>query len=81
MRATVERLHHATDRGIEVLDVHLDNGILTVDVSNELVEQGGTSAQEVAFTNQLAHTATAFDTVDAVLLWIDGEPIDGLWGG
>ncbi|TVR34699.1 MAG: hypothetical protein EA388_08580 [Nitriliruptor sp.] len=66
--------------GVEVLDVSLDDGLLTVDVSGELAEQGGASAQEVAFTNQFAHTATAFDTVDAVVLWIDGEPIDGLWG-
>ncbi len=66
--------------GVEVLDVDLDDGVLTVDVSGELAEAGGASAQEVAFTNQLAHTATAFDTVDAVTLWIDGEPIDGLWG-
>lgn len=66
--------------GVEVLDVNLVDGLLTVDVSGELAEVGGASAQEVAFTNQFAHTATAFDTVDAVELWIDGEPIDGLWG-
>lgn len=66
--------------GVEVLGVDLDDGVLTVDVSGELADAGGASAQEVAFTNQLAHTATAFDTVDAVTLWIDGEPIDGLWG-
>ncbi|MCA1782258.1 MAG: GerMN domain-containing protein, partial [Intrasporangiaceae bacterium] len=66
--------------GVEVLDVNLVDGLLTVDVSGELAAAGGASAQEVAFSNQFVHTATAFDTVDAVELWIDGEPIDGLWG-
>lgn len=89
-RATMELLFSAephdpeltslVPEGVEVLDVNLDDGLLTVDVSGELADEGGASAQEIAFTNQFAHTATAFDTVDAVELWIDGEPIDGLWG-
>ena len=63
-----------------VLDVGVDGGVMTVDFSGELAAASGASAQEVALANQLVHTATQFETVDALLVWIDGEPIDELWG-
>jgi hypothetical protein len=64
------------------VDIDRDTGVLTVDVSAD-IDAPGTghgSAQETAFAQQLAHTATQFAGVRSVRLLVDGEPIDELWG-
>jgi hypothetical protein len=66
--------------GTELLDVNISDRVLVVDLSEEVRGRGGASAQEVAFAQQLAHTGAQFDTVDAVQLWVEGEPVDELWG-
>jgi hypothetical protein len=66
--------------GVQVLATNIVNRILIVDVSDDIVGTGYGSAQELAFAQQLAHTGTAFVTIDAVQLWVDGAPIDELWG-
>ena len=65
---------------VQVLATNIRDRVLIVDVSDEVTGYGAGSAQEMAFAQQLAHTGAAFDTVDAVELWVDGEPIDELWG-
>lgn len=66
--------------GTRVRDVNIADGVMTVDLSGELAAGSGASAQEVALAHQLVHTATQFDSVDALVVWVDGEPIEELWG-
>lgn len=66
--------------GVEVLDVRIEEGVAVVDLSGAVAETSGGSAQELAFAQQLAQTATQFDAVDAVRLLVDGQPVDELWG-
>lgn len=66
--------------GTEVLDVRIEDRVAVVDLSGDIASAGGGSAQESALAQQLAQTATQFDTVDAVRLLVDGQPIDELWG-
>lgn len=63
-----------------VRDVDIDGGVMTVDLSGELAAASGGSAEEVALAHQLSHTATQFDRVDALTVWVEGEPIEELWG-
>jgi hypothetical protein len=70
---------HAPE-GTEVLDVRIEDRVLIVDLSGEVRNGMGGGSNEAAFAQQLAHTAAQFDGVDAVLLWVEGEPIEDLWG-
>jgi spore germination protein GerM len=73
-------LFSAVPDGVEVLATMRDGATLTVDVDGSMAATSGGSAQEVAFAEQLAHTAAALDGVTAVRLMIAGEPVDELWG-
>lgn len=75
-----ENLSSGAPDGVQVLATNIVNRVLIVDVSDDIVRTGQSSAQELAFAQQLAHTGAAFATVDAVQLWVDGAPIDELWG-
>lgn len=66
--------------GTEVLGVSIADGVLTLDLSADIQATGAGSAQEQAFSQQLAHTAAQFDDVDAVRLHVDGAEITELWG-
>lgn len=70
--------------GTQVLgvDIDQDSGVLTVDLSEEVDPEGigFGSAQEVAFSQQLAHTAAQFEGVESVRLLVEGEAITDLWG-
>lgn len=66
--------------GVEVLDVRIEEGVAVVDLSGAVAEASAGSAQELAFAQQLAQTATQFDAADAVRLLVDGQPVDELWG-
>ena len=65
---------------VQVLATNIRDRVLIVDVSEEIATHSTGSAEELAFAEQLAHTAAAFPTVDRVQLWVAGEPIDELWG-
>ncbi|MEX2619039.1 MAG: GerMN domain-containing protein [Egibacteraceae bacterium] len=66
--------------GTEVLDVRIEDRVAVIDLSGDIADAGGSSAQESALAQQLAQTATQFETVDALRLLVDGQPIDELWG-
>lgn len=66
--------------GVEVLDVRIEEGVAVVDLSGEVAQASGGSAEELAFAQQLAQTATQFEAADAVRLLVDGQPVDELWG-
>ncbi len=64
----------------DVLGADLDAGLLTVNVSGGIRDQRRGSAAEAALAQAMAHTSAQFGTVDAVRLWVDGQPITELWG-
>ena len=66
--------------GTTLLRVTLDDGVVSVDLSGGIVGSSGSSAQEVTFAQQLAHTARVDASITGVLLLIDGVPVDELWG-
>jgi hypothetical protein len=73
-------LFTAVPDGVTVLGVERDGQVLLVDVDDAMHGTSGGSAQELAFAEQLAHTAAALDGIDTVRLLVAGEPIDELWG-
>jgi len=62
-------------RGLDIRD-----RVLFIDVTADILDHSAGSSEELAFAQQLAHTGAGFPTVDAVSLWVDGAPIDELWG-
>ena len=60
--------------------VSVDGDVVTLDVSGAIVGSSGSSAQELTFAQQLAHTARVDEAIGAIVLLIDGQPIDELWG-
>jgi hypothetical protein len=66
--------------GTRVLDVARRDSVIVLDLSGEVDQTGAGSAQEIAFAQQLAHTATQFDGVRSLRLLVDGERITDLWG-
>ena len=60
--------------------VSVDGDVVTLDLSGAIVGSSGSSAQELTFAQQLAHTARVDASIDAIVLLIDGQPIDELWG-
>ena len=73
-------LFTSVPEGTTLHRIAIDGGVVTVDLSGSIVGSSGSSAQEVTFAQQLAHTVRVDTSIDAVLLLIDGEPIDELWG-
>ena len=66
------------DTALRSLDIR--DRVLVIDVTADILGHSAGSSEEIAFAQQLAHTVASFPTVDAISLWIDGEPIDELWG-
>ncbi|QBI20661.1 hypothetical protein ER308_14570 [Egibacter rhizosphaerae] len=65
----------------EVLGASIDDGVLTVNLTEEVRDGSpGGAAHEGAFAQALAHAGAQFDSVDAVSLQVEGDPIDELWG-
>lgn len=64
----------------QLLDMSIEDGLALVDLSSDLARASGSSSQELAFAQQLAQTATQFDSVDAVRLLVEGEPVTEVWG-
>ena len=60
--------------------VSVDGAVVTIDLSGGIVGSSGSSAQELTFAQQLAHTARVDTTISAIVLLIDGRPITELWG-
>jgi spore germination protein GerM len=57
-----------------LLGIDIDRGVATVDLSSEF-ERGGGSFALFSRLGQVVYTLTEFDTIDQVVLWIDGEPV------
>lgn len=64
----------------ELVGVNIDGEVLVADFSSTLATRGGSSAEEGALAQQLAHTAAQFEGVEGVLVHIDGAEITELWG-
>jgi hypothetical protein len=75
-----DELFTSVPEGTTLRGVAVDGGVVSVDLSGAIVGSSGSSAQEVTFAQQLAHTARIDDSIDAVRLLVDGQPIDELWG-
>jgi hypothetical protein len=57
--------------GTELLDLNIEDGVATVDLSAEFA-QGGSTLEETARLAQVVYTITQFETVRSVLFRIDG---------
>jgi spore germination protein GerM len=64
----------AVPSGVEVLDVAIDDGTATIDLS-EAFDDGGGSLGMFLRLAQLVHTATQFASVERVALRLDGKPV------
>lgn len=67
-------LETAIPEGTSVNGVSLDDGVATVDLSEEFDDGGGSLSMHTRLA-QVVFTATRFPTVEGVLLELDGEPV------
>jgi germination protein M len=65
--------------GTELLGVSVDEGIATIDLSDEFGSGGGSASMQGRVA-QVVFTLTQFPTVDSVLFELEGEPVDALGG-
>lgn len=65
--------------GTRLLDISVEDGVATLDLSEEF-EQGAGAWSVTARVAQVVYTLTQFDTVDAVVFLIEGEPVEALSG-
>jgi hypothetical protein len=65
----------AIPEGTRLLDVSIEEGIATVDLSSEY-ESGGGSLGMLLRLAQVVYTVTQFPTVEGVLFELDGEPVE-----
>ena len=61
--------------GTELLGLDIDDGVATVDLSDEFADSGG-SLEETVRLAQVVYTITQFDTVRSVRFRIEGEPVE-----
>ena len=69
----------AIPSGTQLRGVNLVDGTATIDLSGEFASGGG-SLSMTARVGQVVFTATQFDNVERVIVWLDGAPIEGLGG-
>lgn len=72
-------LHSEIPVNTELLDVAIADGLVTIDLSDEF-DEGGGSLSMTARVAQLVFTATQFDTAEEVLFWMEGEQVELLGG-
>ncbi len=58
---------------VELLGLTIENGTATVNFSREMQAYGGGSARVTAIRDQITRTLTQFDTVDEVVIAVEGE--------
>jgi hypothetical protein len=73
-------LFTSVPEGTALQRVSVDGGVATLDLTGGIVGSSGSSAQEITFAQQLAHTARVDTSITAIRLLIDGSPVDELWG-
>jgi hypothetical protein len=67
-------------QGININNVAIADGIVTVDLDGTIRLASGSSTEETLFAQQLAHTALLDSSLTALRLTIDGQAISELWG-
>lgn len=76
----VDDLHRLTGPDVELLGADIDDGTLRLDLSGAVRDRPLGGEAEEAFQQVLAHTGAQFDTVDRVVVLVEGEPVEELWG-
>lgn len=66
--------------GTTVLGISIKEGCCTVDFSRELLNTAD-AAQEKLLLQSLVWTLTEFDTIDSVVLWVEGRPVEQMIHG
>lgn len=70
----------AVPDGTELLDIDIDDGLATVDLSGDFAAGGGSLSMQLRVA-QVVFTLTQFDSVDTVTILLDGEEaIEGIGG-
>ena len=65
--------------GTSLLDLDVDDGLATVDLSGDFASGGGTLSM-TSRVAQVVFTLTQFPTIDEVAFRLDGEPVEALGG-
>lgn len=73
-------LSTAVPSGLDVLSVTIEGAVAMIDLGAAITGHSTGSAGEIAFAEQLAHTARELAGVEAIQLTVGGEPITELWG-
>jgi hypothetical protein len=75
-----DELFTSVPAGTTLHRVSVDGAVATLDLSGSIIGSSGGSAQEITFAQQLAHTARVDDSITAIQVLVDGQPITELWG-
>ncbi|MCR4962623.1 MAG: GerMN domain-containing protein [Firmicutes bacterium] len=62
--------------GLRVLDMDLNEGILYVDFSKEILDYGGGASLENMLVDSIVYSFCAIDGIDAVQILVEGETMD-----
>lgn len=73
--ASIPAISSTVPAGTELLGLTINNGVATVDLSEEF-ESGGSSLSVRGRLAQLVFTLTRFSTVNSVILQIEGETVE-----
>ena len=65
--------------GTQLLELNVDNGVATVDLTSEFESGGGSASMNMRIA-QVVYTLTQFPTVKGVLFQLDGQRVDVLGG-
>jgi germination protein M len=72
-------LHSEIPLETRLLGINIENGVATVDLSSDFEAGGGSFSMQMRIA-QVVFTLTQFETVDAVLFHIDGQPREAIGG-
>lgn len=66
--------------GTNLNAISVADGIITLDLTGDIRTSAGSSSEERALAQQLAHTALVDPAFRAIRLLVDGAPVTALWG-
>jgi spore germination protein GerM len=70
----------AIPQGISIQNVDIMDGVVILDLDDNVRLTSGSSSEEMLFAQQLAHTALLDSSLNELRVLINGEAISELWG-
>jgi len=79
-REQMTNLGTVIPQGMNINNVVIAQGVVTVDLDDTIRLASGSSTEETLFAQQLAHTVLLDSSLTALRVFINGQAISELWG-